>query len=331
MIHLFIDTNVFLTFYSFAPDDLEELRKLRVAIESGELTLWTTEQIKQEFQRNRETQVARALEALTKMDSNQSAPHVVRNLEGYEEMMVAKRDLSQRLNALSAQVKQQFLERSLVADQVFEEIFELAESIPVTDEIMEAARRRTDIGNPPGKKGSMGDAINWECLLGSGPEGEDLYFVTDDKDFRSDISPERLKDFLAVEWQSERSSEIFLHRRIATFFAEKYPEISLASDLERQLQVDALVNSSSFDDTHLAISRLTGFADFTNAQIDELIEAAIHNSQIRWIAQDRDVHDFFQRLLEANSDRLDPLVIARFNRYFNPSEAGEGPAAADAF
>ena len=331
MIHLFIDTNVFLTFYSFAPDDLEELRKLRVAIDNSELTLWTTEQVKEEFQRNRETQVARALEALTEMNSNQGAPHVVRNLDGYEEMMEAKRDFSQRLNALSAQVKEQFQERSLIADQVFEEVFELAQSIPVTDEILAAARRRTEVGNPPGKRGSMGDAINWECLLASGPEGDDLYFVTDDRDFRSDVTPESLKDFLAAEWRSKRSSEIFLHRRIATFFAEKYPQIKLASELERQLRVDALVTSWSFDDTHRAIGGLSGVTDFTDAQVDELIDSATHNSQIRWISQDHDVHDFFQRLVEANSDRLDSTVLARFNRYFNPSETTEGPAAADAF
>jgi hypothetical protein len=319
MIHLFIDTNVYLSFYGFAPDDLEELRKLRAAIEGGELTLWTTEQVKDEFRRNREAQVARALEALSKMDSNQGAPHVVRNLDGYEELMSAKRDFSQRLNALAEQVREQFRERALVADQVLDELFELAQCIPVTDEVVAMAERRTQIGNPPGKRGSMGDAVNWECLLSSGPDG-DIYFVTDDKDFQSDVSPGNLKVFLANEWEDKKSSKVFLHRRIAMFFAEKFPAIKFAADLEQQLRVDAIVNSNSFDDTHHALSRLAGETDFTDAQVAELVDAAIRNSQIRWISRDSDVHDFFQRLVEANADRLDETVVARFNRRFNPSE-----------
>lgn len=52
MLHAFIDTNIYLDFYAFATDDLEELRKLNVAIGAGELRLWSTTQITHELRRN---------------------------------------------------------------------------------------------------------------------------------------------------------------------------------------------------------------------------------------------------------------------------------------
>ena len=39
MLEVFIDTNVYLTFFSFSQDDLEELRKLRVAIDNRAVRL----------------------------------------------------------------------------------------------------------------------------------------------------------------------------------------------------------------------------------------------------------------------------------------------------
>jgi len=42
---MFIDTNVFLTFYHFSNDDLEELRKLRVLLEREEVVLYLPQQV----------------------------------------------------------------------------------------------------------------------------------------------------------------------------------------------------------------------------------------------------------------------------------------------
>jgi predicted nucleic acid-binding protein len=327
MLHLFIDTNIFLTFYSLGSDELEELKKLRVAIESGEITLWTTEQLWDELQRNREGYVAKTLDTLQKMNSNQGFPHVVRNMDGFAEMMETRRAYSQKLNDLTDEVKKQYADRCLSADQVLEEIFEAAEYVEVTEEILAAARLRTEVGNPPGKKGSMGDAINWECLLASVPDEEDLYFVSQDGDFSSVVLPDEFKDFLAMEWMDSKSAKIHLHKRIAAFFADHYPKIELASELERQLRVDALVNSASFDETHRAIAALLGETDLTEAQVQELVEAAPRNSQIQWIFNDSDVRGFFQGLVDANGESLDEKVVARFNRYFNPPPELDSPAA----
>src|ERR1019366_701494 len=53
-IHLFIDTNAFLSFFAYTKDDVEELKKLASLIKTKQLKLYLTEQVRDEFYRNRE-------------------------------------------------------------------------------------------------------------------------------------------------------------------------------------------------------------------------------------------------------------------------------------
>jgi predicted nucleic acid-binding protein len=51
---LFIDTNILLSFYALNQEDLAELNKLIEAIDKQQITLLFTDQIFDEFYRNRE-------------------------------------------------------------------------------------------------------------------------------------------------------------------------------------------------------------------------------------------------------------------------------------
>lgn len=79
MIHLFIDTNVYLTFFSLDADDLEELKKLRVAIDNDQVYLWLTEQVVDEFERNRESKIAESLRHIKALRPSTSSPAIARN------------------------------------------------------------------------------------------------------------------------------------------------------------------------------------------------------------------------------------------------------------
>src|SRR4051794_20553192 len=70
--HLFLDTNIYLSFYKLSDDDLEELQKLTVAVRSEGTTLYITDQVRDEFNRNREGVVAGSLKAIegAKLPSN---------------------------------------------------------------------------------------------------------------------------------------------------------------------------------------------------------------------------------------------------------------------
>ncbi|WP_168928006.1 PIN domain-containing protein, partial [Chitinophaga terrae (ex Kim and Jung 2007)] len=61
MIHLYIDTNAYLTFYHMSSDDLEELKKLDVLIKDKRIKLYLPQQTIDEFRRNREVKIADAL------------------------------------------------------------------------------------------------------------------------------------------------------------------------------------------------------------------------------------------------------------------------------
>jgi len=60
-IHVFIDTTVFLSFFAYTNDDIEELKKLVGLIKNKKIALYLTDQVCCEFNRNRESKILQAL------------------------------------------------------------------------------------------------------------------------------------------------------------------------------------------------------------------------------------------------------------------------------
>jgi hypothetical protein len=170
---------------------------------------------------------------------------MARNLPEFNDFVAAKREFERHLNALNEQLAQQFHDGSLAADSVLGELLTAAKTIKVDDATVAAAQRRAAIGNPPGKKGSLGDAINWECMLAAFPDSRDLHLVTGDSDFVSRMSSDHVSTYLAEEWR-----------------------------------IRQLVESPSFAETHRAVSALASYTDYSEQQAQELLEAAVMNSQI---------------------------------------------------
>jgi len=88
----------------------------------------------------------------------------------------------------------------LEADNLIESILEASTEISIDDEIIQKAKRRVELGNPPGKSKSLGDAIHWECLLSAAPY--QIWFVSKDGDFASKLYPNEINPFLSKEWES---------------------------------------------------------------------------------------------------------------------------------
>ena len=324
VLHVFIDTNVYLTFFSFTEDDLEELRKLAEAIDNDDVKLWTTGHVQVELRRNRELKVAESFEALRGLKPAQAMPQMAKNLPEFGEFTEARRDFGRKLNALTDRLTKQFEEGTLAADGVLAELMHAAEVIPITDEIVEAARLRVDTGNPPGKRGSLGDALNWEALLSACEDGEDLFLVTGDSDYVSKTNRERISLFLADEWRETKSSEIKLYRRISSLFQDELPDIELAREREKETRIRNLVESGNFQATHNAIRALATYGDFSDQQVRELVEGGMSNSQICWIAGDDDVQQFFRALVDGRLDLFDEEELARFERIFGDEEEKPG-------
>jgi hypothetical protein len=302
--NLFLDTNIYLSFYKFSGDDLEELRKLIVAVREGPTNLVLTQQIVEEFDRNREGAIAESLSSLEKADIPKGFPRLFTSYPEFAEMQDALTNYESNRAALLSQGRSDADARTLHADRLIDELFGVVTKIDREPETVARAQSRVAVGNPPGKGGSLGDAINWETLLSSVPDGEELLLVSADSDFASSLDPTRLDAFLAAEWRSAKRSVVEFHRSLNSLFRSRYSDIRLAAELERELAVGRLLASGAFSTTHLAINDLMQFADFTPAQVELLVEAPSRNNQIGWILGDADVQEFFGRLLDRYGSSL---------------------------
>ncbi len=310
LMHLFLDTNIYLGFFELSGDDLEELRKLAVAVRSGGTVLYLTDHVCDEFRRRRAGTIAASLKLVESAQLPKSYPRLFTNLDGYPELRTTLETFERQRAALLEEARAAALGADLQADRLIRELFGIAHPVPISTEIRAAAETRQLFGNPPGKKDSIGDAINWESLLSAVPAGQDLVLVSADRDFASKLDPRVADEFLSEEWSSAKHSELSLHDSLTAAFNVHYPAIRLAADLERSLAIDVLIASPSFRDTHLAIQRLSAFVEFAPEEAASMVEAAMSNSQIRQIIDDADVRSFYANLAERFGNHLEPANLA---------------------
>jgi hypothetical protein len=218
--------------------------------------------------------------------------------------------------------------RQLKADKVIEDLFRVATTYPMQEELVSRAQLRMSLGNPPGKNGSLGDAVNWETLLDKAPYGEDLYFISDDKDFRSAIDDTQFSQFLTREWAEKKSSGLRYYNRLSAFFADYYPNIRLATEKEMERLIGELAASASFAETHSIITKFRQYTDFTNDQVDKIVAAIVSNNQVYWIVEDEDVNQFVLRVIEGHEAAIDDANLARLQELLQEVPKDE-PFAAD--
>ncbi|APW62395.1 PIN domain-containing protein [Paludisphaera borealis] len=318
--HLFLDSNIWLSFYHYSSDELEELRKLGVLIERKQVTLHVPDQVRFEFRRNREVKFADAISKFKKEGLDKGFPQI---FHAYEEDYRVLRDAIDAYEQAKGRILQK-LERDyrrwkLKADGIISDLFAKAENVAVSEVALAAARMRVIRGNPPGKDNSHGDAINWECLLEVVPSKEDLYMIAEDKDFREKGSDTAFSPFLAYEWKHAKESEVRYYRRLSTFFKERYPHIQLATELEKELLIDELSKSGTFKTTRRVLNSLSKYSDFTSSQINEIAEVATRNEQVYWIGKDADIKLLMGKLIGGALDCLDAETKGKYDEYFSTS------------
>lgn len=307
--NVFIDTNVFLSFYHLTNDDLEELRKLKVLLEKGNVVLRLPRQTVDEYRRNRETKIAAALKSLKDQKLNLQFPALCKDYEEYGSLRELQKEFEKQHSSLVGQISKDIESNSLKADLVIEELFDKSVPIELSEELVARSQFRMSVGNPPGKNGSLGDAINWEALLENVPDGEGLYLIADDRDYFSVLDENKPKEFLIREWKEKKNANVFFYRRLAPFFKEHYPDIMLASELEKEMAVQQLVGSRAFVTTHSAVAKLSGFENFSQSQVSEIVDAALTNNQVNWILGDNDVFEFMTKLAAEYKNKIDEEVF----------------------
>ena len=230
MAQVFVDTNALLGFYAYSSDDLAQLDKLIAEVNSKNIKMLITDHVLDEFNRNREAKIAETLKKFSEKSATDNFPRLIQHYEQYRGMRDAV-DLYSKLKAeIAEQLKVDIERRTLPADRIFDQIVQASEVLIVTNDVVEAAKLRVARGNPPGKNGSLGDAINWELLVRNADRNADLHIVTQDKDYVSPIDRARISDFLADEWNSRVGSAIYLYSTLRALFEEVAPEIELSPE-----------------------------------------------------------------------------------------------------
>jgi hypothetical protein len=279
-----------------------------------------------EFHRNRANKISDAVKRLREQKLALQFPQICKQFDEYEMLRAAQKEYKIHHSNLVERIEQNAAQQSLDADTVIEELFDVANCIPNSPTLIEKARLRMDLGNPPGKKGSLGDAINWEALIEVVPDEEDLYFISDDKDFFSPLDPESIDPFLRQEWSNNKGSELHSYKRLSSLFRDHFPDIELASELEKDLLIKELAISANFADTHRVMSILSRYSDFTQSQINEIVFAAISNNQVYWIADDPDVNNFLRSVVHNREGMIDPENLRRIRSVIDEIEPyGEIP------
>jgi hypothetical protein len=249
MIHLFIDTNRYLALYRFQKEGLEEIEKLINSIRENKVTLWLPEQVKNEFDRNREGRLSEEYKKIEKLipkiDDFESLniPESKDELNKIRQVYNTIIDNKAEINSIVEDFKKKFeikiKDESFLADTIINNLFSSAKFIPYDETVIKKAFRRFDLGNPPGKNRSYGDSVIWETLLKDFPEGEDLHFVGFDNDFTSKLDKKQFSPFLIKEWSKEKKSKIISYNRLGDFTKAKIPEIESSDKIiEQETKID---------------------------------------------------------------------------------------------
>jgi len=308
---LFLDTNVFLSFFHFSSDDLEALRQLTVLVKGQKVKLLLPDQVIHEFRRNRDGKVAEALRQFENAKLPTQFPRLCQDFPEYGQLRSHLDDYEKARRSLMEKVQAGAQSREFGADKTTEELFNVATVLEITAEILHRADVRYRRGNPPGKQDkreSLGDAINWEALLSADITG-DLYMVAEDTDWASPIQSIPFNSYLQSEWREGKRGEVHFYQRLSSFLGEHFPDIKLSSELEKDLVIDELASSRTFVETHRAIAALKAAADFTAPQLNAIVSAYVNNDQVFRIINDADVRDFLVEVLSERAGEVDSGLL----------------------
>lgn len=325
MEHIFIDTNVLLRIFNKTSDTLNEVEVLLELVKANQVTLYTTEQVVEEFYRNAEHEIENAISDIAAIPDKVELPRITQQFGEASEILSHFNAIRQAKKALLEAAREAAQGGELREDSLVGEIFAEATELPRTPEIIEKARLRRDLGNPPGKKDTLGDQINWECLLSGVENGKNLSILSRDGDFSVKIGSKSVKQFLESEWEGAKVSKICLFHDLKEFLSEAFPDIKTPLDAKKNSALSKLKKSGSFLTTHKQIAILAEIIDqLSLEEATKAFRALIENEQVRWIATDEDVKEFYSRLFERfypkTPHELDEELIA-VAPYLGPDES----------
>jgi hypothetical protein len=316
-VHVFIDTNILLNFFHYSKDELDALNNVFASHKHGSATVHLTEQVCNEFRRNRENKIKDALKRFKDARIAPQFPSFMKGYEEYGEIRDKSAQLQDLQKAILEKVQKDISEQTLLADRLIGDIFGKQKVVPVTKDVFEAASMRLSLGNPPGKNNSLGDAVNWTILLASVPSKEHLHIISEDGDFYSSLDEGRVHPFLLEEWRRAKGGELFAYRTLSTFMEQHFDGVAFAFDKDKDALIEALRTAGAFSVTHRLIAELENYQYFSAKEVTRMLQAAEENNQFGWIVTDYDVSDFLNRVAVPHMESLSDSHKAILTKVIN--------------
>lgn len=270
---ILIDTNIYLRFYD---SNISEFRKLLPTIEGLKDSIFITKQIVDEVNRNKLNLICKTLDNYREKiniskdmipihfdteDNKEASDWNKKREKLIEDNKKLISELSNYTKKLSSLVEKSEDRVSTILQEIFSKA-----SQPNEDEINNAKKRK-ELGNPPGKKeDAIGDELIWEQLLSKYKNNnkEEIWIVSNDSDFMIDINRElKLNSFLYFELKgiadnNEPKLRLFkkLSSAVTTYQAEtnkikNIPDSNTMGKIEKEEQrvIEAKALSISVRDT----------------------------------------------------------------------------------
>ncbi len=294
--HVFIDTNILLNFYHFSKDELDALNNVFASHAHGAAKVHLTQQVCDEFRRNRENKIKDALKRFKEVKFSAQLPSFMKGYEEYEGIRRLSSELQVLVKAITEKVDADIVAKRLLADKLISDIFSRSVILETSAEVFSAANMRMAIGNPPGKNASIGDAINWTTLLNTVPNQEPLHIISEDGDFYSTLNEDAVHPFLEEEWKRRKDSTLYVYRTLSAFMKIHFDGVAFTFDKTKEALIDDLVSAGSFATTHQLIAKLEAYSYFSFKEVERILAAAVENTQFGWIVTDYDASDFLNRV-----------------------------------
>lgn len=259
---IFIDTNVYLGYYKKQKGVLTTLKAMKKYLSANSaVKLILPRQIRDEFFRNRNALISKALKAFEDFRSLES-----NFLYATKEIQGISKSVTKEIRILQEKIKKDFIDENSEINKTIESLFGMATLIDEEDDVFNQAYKRMLKGNPPGKDGSIGDAIVWETLL-KDYNKETVYLITDDGDWYDEINGSQLKSFLLKEWGAKDAGKIQAFRHLGAFLKEiaKVPIPKEIIDQEKTLPPSETYTVSSVFPVHTVSQHHSGGVVFASA------------------------------------------------------------------
>src|SRR5690606_3368020 len=247
-------------------------------------------------------------------------PTISKGYPEFNNLYQAYKEFEKFKNKIISQIKEGAKNFDLNADILTQRIFQSANKFEITTDLVDKAKTRFNLGNPPGKGNSYGDAINWESLLENVPYKEDIHLISEDGDFTSLLDKNELNLFLKDEWELKKKSQLFYYKSLSDFLKDKFPDIELSDQLEKELAIKKLANAGSFSSAKSRLRKLNKYSDFSSQQLNSIMEIATTNSQLYWINSDLGVGDILLNILEGNEHKIERDLLQDFYTIYAPEK-----------